>query len=169
MPEEVKYDEGIYVGYRYYLTQNVPVSYEFGYGLSYTTFEYSNLQLGSDVFEDSLQVSVDITNSGNVAGKEVVEMYISAPQGNLDKPTMELRGFAKTKLLTPGEKQTIAFTIHPRDLTSFDEATSTWVADKGTYAINIGASCLQIKEKGTFELNETLSVEKVTVIFASQK
>lgn len=169
MPEEVKYDEGIYVGYRYYLTQNVPVSYEFGYGLSYTTFEYSNLQLGSDVFEDSLQVSVDITNSGNVAGKEVVEMYISAPQGNLDKPTMELRGFAKTKLLTPGEKQTIAFTIHPRDLTSFDEATSTWVADKGTYAINIGASCLQIKEKGTFELNETLSVEKVTAIFASQK
>jgi beta-glucosidase len=160
---EVIYEEGIYTGYRYYRTFNVPVSYEFGYGLSYTTFEYSNLRLSSINFNKSITVSVDIKNTGNVAGKEVAQLYLSAPAGKLDKPESELKGFVKTRLLQPGESQIVTFTIDAMSLASFDTEASAWIADKGTYNVRVAASSNDTKLKGNFNLGRTLTVKKESV------
>ncbi len=111
-PSEVVYEEGIYVGYRYYNTFNIKTAYPFGYGLSYTTFKYSNLKLGSTQLNGKLTVSVTVTNSGKTKGREVVQLYVGAPAKKLDKPESELRGFAKTKLLAPGESQTVTFSCY---------------------------------------------------------
>ncbi|MDP4222656.1 MAG: glycoside hydrolase family 3 C-terminal domain-containing protein [Bacteroidota bacterium] len=157
---EVTYEEGIYVGYRYYNTFNVPVSYEFGYGSSYTTFEYSNLKLSSTNFSKPITVTADIKNTGKVAGKEVAQLYIGAPAGKLDKPESELKGFVKTRLLQPGEVQTISFTINGQSLESFDEATSSWIADPGKYAVKVGSSCRDIRLNGFFTLGRSLTVKK---------
>jgi len=161
VPWECVYTEDIYVGYRYYNTFNVPVSYEFGYGLSYTEFEYSNIKLSSKEFDGSLIISVDIKNIGKVAGKEVVQVYCSAPDGKLQKPQEELVAFGKTKVLQPGSKQTMTFTIETKDIASFDETTSTWIVEAGTYQINIGASSVHIKEKDSFSSDEII-VEAVS-------
>ena len=118
------YEDGVYVGYRYYESFNVRPAYEFGFGLSYTTFEYSNFKLSAAEFKGSLRATVDVKNSGPVAGKEVVQLYLSAPSKKLDKPAFELKGFAKTKLLQPGESQTLTFTLDGMSLASFDAKTS---------------------------------------------
>ncbi|MGB4293315.1 MAG: glycoside hydrolase family 3 C-terminal domain-containing protein [Bacteroidales bacterium] len=165
---EVTYEEGIYVGYRYYNTFNVPVSYEFGYGLSYTTFEYSNLKLSSSNFRRSLTVSVDVKNTGKVAGKEVVQLYLSAPAVRLHKPESELKGFAKTRLLQPGESQTLTFTLDPMSLASFDESSSSWIADAGKYTVKIGASSKDIRLTAQFNLPGNLTVKKESVALAPQ-
>jgi beta-glucosidase len=165
-PAEITYEDGIYVGYRYFSTFNVPVSYEFGYGLSYTTFEYSNLKLSSSKFAGKITVTVDVKNTGKVAGKEVAELYLSAPAKELDKPAMELKGFAKTRLLNPGEMQTLTFTIVPHNLASFNTATSSWVAEAGTYSVKIGASLADIRQTGTFTLAKDLVVKKETKALA---
>ena len=101
LPVNSYYNEGVYIGYRYYTTYDVPVSYPFGYGLSYTRFEYSDLTLSSDSFPGRIDVSVKISNTGKVAGKEVVQLYLTAPAVLQDKPERELKGFAKTRLLAP--------------------------------------------------------------------
>mgnify|MGYP000510097403 CR=1 FL=1 len=168
-PEEVRYEEGIYVGYRDFLTNDKPVAYEFGYGLSYTTFDYSNLTASSEEeISEQLEVSIDITNTGDVAGKEVVQLYVSAPEGKLEKPKMELRAFVKTKTLDPGESQTLSFTLLPRDLASFDEEIATWIVEAGAYTVHIAASSLDIKESKTFDLKDGLNVETVNKIFTPQ-
>jgi beta-glucosidase len=110
------------VGYRYYNTFGVKTSFPFGYGLSYTSFAYSNLKLSSSTFKGSVLASVTITNKGKVAGKEVVQLYLSAPVKNTDKPVQELKVFAKTGLLKPGASQTISFTLYANDLASFNTA-----------------------------------------------
>jgi len=156
----VVYDDGIYVGYRYYETFGVKSSYEFGYGLSYTTFNYKNLKLSSSKFNGRLTVTMDITNSGQVNGKEVAELYLSAPHGKLDKPVTELKGFAKTRLLRPGESQTLTFVLDSRNLASFDPASSSWVAEAGRYEIRIGASSQDIKQTASFTLQNDLAVKK---------
>lgn len=161
-PSEVLYEEDIYVGYRYYNSFKVPVAYEFGFGLSYTTFEYGKAKISAPVFKDKLTVSVDIKNNGSVAGREVVELYLSAPAGKLNKPAEELKGFAKTKLLTPGESQTIQFVISKRDLASFDTGATAWIADAGDYTVKIGASSNDIRQKVSFKLPAQLIVEKVS-------
>lgn len=161
-PAEDTYTDGIYVGYRYYATFKVPVSYEFGYGLSYTTFEYSNLKLSSPKFSGKLTITIDIKNTGNTAGKEVAELYLSAPVNKLDKPAMELKGFAKTRLLKPGETQTLAFVIDSRSLASFNPASSSWIADAGSYTVKVGASSNDIKQTGTFSLGKDIMVKKET-------
>jgi beta-glucosidase len=161
-PAVVTYDEGIYVGYRYYNTFNIKPAYEFGYGLSYTSFTYSNLTFSDKKLTGRpLRVTVNITNTGKVAGKEVVQMYISAPVTTLNKPAYELKAFAKTKLLQPGAIQTLSFSINAADLASFNTAKSAWIADAGTYAVKVGASSLQIKQTGNFKLTHKLIVEKV--------
>jgi len=159
-PAEVVYEEDIYVGYRYYNTFNVPTAYEFGYGLSYTQFDFSNLTLNAKEFKDRVEVSVDIKNVGNVAGREVVQLYLGAPSVKLPKPSMELKGFAKTKLLQPGEVQTVKFTIGPRKLASYDTASSAWVAEAGEYTVSIGASSKDIRLEGSFSLAGDMVVEK---------
>jgi len=161
-PAEVTYDEGIYVGYRYYNTFNIKPAYEFGYGLSYTRFKYHNIKISGNVIANKpLTVTIDVTNTGKVAGKEVVQLYINAPVKHMDKPTYELKAFAKTALLQPGKTQKLIFTIAPEDLASFNTDKSSWIADAGNYTVNIGASSLQIKQTVTFKLDKDVVVEKV--------
>jgi beta-glucosidase len=168
MPAEVTYEEGIYVGYRYFNTFNVKPAYEFGYGLSYTTFDYSNLKLSSSSFGKTIKVTVTVKNSGKAAGKEVVQLYLSAPAKKLDKPSEELKGFAKTRLLQPGESQTFNFTLNARDLSSFDTNTTSWVAEAGQYTVKIGASSLNIKQTAAFGLAKEIVVEKDHKVLAPQ-
>lgn len=160
IPAEVTYEEGIYVGYRYYNTFDVKTAYEFGYGLSYTKFKYGKLTLSSKTFNNKLTGTITVTNAGKVAGKEVVELYLSAPKGKLDKPSEELKHFAKTKLLKPGETQTLTFSVNARDLASFDTDAEAWIADAGKYTVKIGASSKDIKATAKFELPAQLVVEK---------
>ena len=162
-PAVVTYEEGIYVGYRYYETFFVKPAYPFGFGLSYTNFTYSNLKLSSPRFSGSITVTVDVKNSGTVPGKEVAELYLAAPSKKLDKPAFELKGFAKTKLLKPGENQTLTFVITSRSLSSFDTPLSSWVADAGNYQVMVGASSEDIKLKATFSLAKPITVKKESV------
>jgi beta-glucosidase len=160
---EVTYEEGIYVGYRYYNTFQVKPAYEFGYGLSYTDFTYSDLKLSSPTFTDKVTTTVTVTNSGKIPGKEVVQLYVSAPTSKLDKPATELKGFAKTGLLKPGESQTFTFALTARDLTSYQTKTNSWVADAGTYTVRIGTS-QATTQSGAFKLAKEIIVEKTNKV-----
>ena len=148
------YEEDIYVGYRHFNTFNKPVAYPFGYGLSYTTFEYGNAKLKKS--KNTCTVTVDVTNTGKVAGKEAVQLYSTAPKGKLEKPLRELKAFAKTKLLQPGETTTVSMTFSIPDLASFDESIMSWVTDAGDYTLSIGASVEDIK--ATLPLNVKKSI-----------
>ena len=165
---EVVYEEGIYVGYRYYNTFNVKTAYDFGFGLSYTNFNYTNLKLSSKTFDGSIKASVTITNMGKVAGKEVVQLYLSAPAKNIDKPSEELKGFAKTSLLQPGKSETITFAIDAKLLASYVTEASGWVAQAGTYVVKIGASGTNIRQKASFDLTNELMVEKCHKVLVPQ-
>lgn len=160
-PVNTFYNEGIYVGYRYYTTFGVSVSYPFGYGLSYTRFEYNGLRLGGSSFNGGMEVSVEVTNTGEMPGREVVQLYLSAPVQEQDKPARELKGFAKTRLLVPGESQRVTFTLDERSLASFRSGTGCWVADAGNYEVQIGASSEDIRQKALFTLGHELVVEKL--------
>jgi beta-glucosidase len=162
------YDEGIYVGYRYFNSFKVKTAYEFGYGLSYTQFVYSNLKLSSSTFNKNIKATVTITNSGKVAGKEVVQLYLSAPTKSMDKPNEELKGFAKTRLLKPSEAQTITLTLNAKDLASFNTAQSAWITDAGKYTVKIGASCEDIKLTKSFTLSKDITIEKVNKVLVPQ-
>ena len=138
------YEEDVYVGYRYFDSFEVPVSYPFGFGLSYTTFEYSDAKIAEK--GDAYEVSVTVKNTGNHEGKEVVELYISAPDNKAaNKPVKELKAFAKTKQLKPGESETLTLTVKAADLASFDEAASAWVVAEGEYQFLVAASAQDIK------------------------
>ena len=138
------YEEDVYVGYRYFDSFEVPVSYPFGFGLSYTTFDYSDAKCVVD--GDSFVVNVTIKNTGNYDGKEVVELYISAPDNKAaNKPAKELKAYAKTKLLKPGESETLTLTVKAEDLASFDEAASAWVVAEGEYQFLVAASAQDVK------------------------
>ena len=138
------YEEDIYVGYRYFDSFGIAVSYPFGYGLSYTTFDYSDAKI--DKKGDGYEVSVTVKNSGEHEGKEVVELYISAPDNKAaNKPVKELKAYAKTRNLKPGEKQTVKLFVKTADLASFDEGASAWVVGGGEYQFLVGASTQDIK------------------------
>lgn len=143
------YDEGIYVGYRWFDTEDIAVSYPFGYGLSYTQFDYSKPTFEQTA--DNITVKVTVTNRGDKAGKESVQLYASAPKGKLDKPVHELKAFAKTGLLEPGQSETLTMTISPDDLASFDEEERAWVTDGGIYNLTVGASSRD--PKGSVNVN----------------
>ncbi|MBP3260091.1 MAG: glycoside hydrolase family 3 C-terminal domain-containing protein [Prevotella sp.] len=132
------HDEDIYVGYRFFDTFRRDVSYPFGFGLSYTTFEFSKPQV--KVSGDAITVSVTVRNTGAVSGKEVAQVYVTAPRGTIEKPAHELKAFAKTRELQPGESQTLQMQLAVRDLASFDEAGSQWLAEEGQYTFRIGSS-----------------------------
>ncbi len=168
-PAEVVYQEDIYVGYRYYTTFKVPVAYEFGYGLSYTQFSFGKPKVSGSVFKDKITVSLDVKNTGEVAGQEVVQLYLSAPKGKLSKPEEELKGFVKTRLLNPDETQSVQFVISKMDLASFDKSQSAWVADAGNYEIRIGASSENIRQTAMFNLPEQLIVRKVNNVMEPER
>ena len=151
------YDEDIYVGYRYFDTFDKTVSYPFGYGLSYTTFSYNDVKAADN--GSNISVSVTVTNTGNRPGKEVAEVYVTAPKGAIEKPAQELKAFAKTRTLQPGEGQTLTMNIDKADLASFNTKQSAWVADGGSYTFKVGASSRDIK--GTATLNIKGSKQKV--------
>lgn len=138
------YNDGIYVGYRYYTTKNVPVAYPFGYGLSYTSFSYSNMQVEKAEDGDIL-VAVDVKNTGKAAGKEVVQVYVAAPGKDMDKPARELKGFAKTRELQPGESQTVSVSIPYESLASFNEKEGCWQVEEGTYQVLVARNAADSK------------------------
>ena len=138
------YEEDIYVGYRYFDSFEVPVSYPFGFGLSYTTFEYSDAKVAQK--NDIYDVTVTVKNTGDHEGKEVVELYVAAPDSKAaNKPAKELKAYAKTKSLKPGESETITLSVNAADLASFDEAASAWVVAEGEYQFLVAASAQDIK------------------------
>jgi beta-glucosidase len=165
-PTSVSYKEGIYVGYRYFNTFNIKPSYEFGYGLSYSNFEFSNLKLGSKDFNGKMTISVTVKNIGKVAGKEVAQLYLSAPAKNIDKPISELKAFAKTKLLQVGESEVITMYLTSKNLASFEHNKNAWIAEAGTYTVAIGNSSLNIKQTATFGVAKETVVEKTNSVFA---
>ena len=150
------YEEDVYIGYRYFDSFNVPVSYPFGFGLSYTTFEYSDATC--EVKDGTVTITVNITNKGERDGKEVVELYAAAPDSKAaNKPVKELKAFAKTKNLKPGESETVTLKVKTDDLASFDEAASAWVVAEGEYQFLVGASAQDIKAtlSGSVEAQQT--------------
>lgn len=160
------HEEDIYVGYRYFDTFGKQVAYPFGYGLSYTTFAFSGAKVSCD--QKKVTISVTVKNTGNVSGKQVAQAYIAAPKGKLEKPAKELKAFAKTRELKPGESQTLTMTIDVRDLASFDEAQSQWLADKGTYRVLIGDNIDNILAQASFNLKADYT-EKVSNVLAPQQ
>ena len=149
------YDESIWVGYRWFTTQDKEVSYPFGYGLSYTTFEYSKPSVKLDR-DGNLTATVTVTNTGSVAGKEVVEVYVAAPAGGLEKPARELKAFDKTDLLEPGASQTLSFTLTPYELASFNIDANEWQTAAGSYTLYFAKNA-----------NDTATSAKVNVRKAS--
>lgn len=146
------HDEGLDVGYRYFSTAGKEVSYPFGYGMSYTDFKYSRPVVKKNS-EGGLDAYITITNSGKTAGKESVQLYVTAPEGKLEKPAMELKAFAKTNLLQPGESQTLKMSVSPYYLASFDPETQNWVTDKGRYEVKFAASAEDISATVPFTVS----------------
>jgi beta-glucosidase len=163
---EVVYEEGIYVGYRYYNSFKVPVAYPFGFGLSYTSFVYSDLKVSSPDKNGAVKVSVTIANTGKTAGKESAQIYVSAPAGGIDKPSEELKAFGKTKDLKPGEKQTLYFELPAKFLASFDTNSSSWVSAAGQYIVKAAASATDVKLSRNFSLPSAIVVEKCNKVLA---
>lgn len=152
-----KYEEGIYVGYRYFDTFDVPVRYSFGYGLSYTEFEIQTEKIESTVKggRPSITVETSVTNTGDTyAGKEVVQIYVSCPQGRLPKEYRRLAGFGKTEVLEPGKTQEMTITFPLYQLASFDEEKAAWILEEGTYGIWVGSSLAEAKLAGTVVIDE---------------
>ncbi len=145
------YEEDIYVGYRYFDSFDKPVAYPFGFGLSYTTFAYENLTCSID--GDIVTVTVDVKNTGSRAGRNVVELFVAAPNSKkLNKPEKELRNYAKTKLLKPGQAETVTMTVKTEDLASFNEKASAWKTDAGVYTFMICSSANNVEAQATVKV-----------------
>lgn len=162
---DVTYYEDIYVGYRYYETFGVDVAYPFGYGLSYTSFEYSDFTVEKQA-DGSMVAKVTVKNSGSVAGREIAQVYVSKPETTLEQAALELCGFGKTKLLAPGESETLTMVIPVEALTSYDTENSRYFIDKGTFTFSVGASSADIKAARSIEYAELTVVKDVENIAA---
>jgi beta-glucosidase len=149
---EVRYGEGLFVGYRYYDKAGIEPLFPFGFGLSYTTFEYGSLQAPAEVQPgQDFEVTVDVTNTGSAAGKEVVQLYIRDVESSLARPYKELKGFQKLDL-QPGETGKARFTLNPRALSFYDVLKKDWVAEPGEFEVLVGASSADIRARATFKL-----------------
>lgn len=146
---ETRYEEGMNVGYRYFQTENVAVSYPFGHGLSYTSFEYSDAKVQKK--GDKYIASVVVRNTGSMPGKESVQLYVTAPKGNIVKPAIELRAFGKTRELKPGESQRLEMTFTNYDLASYDTNQQAYITDAGTYIARFAASATDIRQNVEFK------------------
>lgn len=156
---EVRYGEGIFIGYRYYDAKQMPVLFPFGHGLSYTTFAYSNMQLSASTFKDvdGLTVSLDVTNTGHVIGKEIVQVYVHDHASALPRPEKELKAFAKVELL-PSETKTVSFSLGFRAFAYYHPAYKQWITENGLVDILIGASALDLRCGETATLESTLDL-----------
>ncbi len=150
---KVDYAEGIYVGYRYFDTKNVEPQFPFGYGLSYTTFEYSNLKVANQFgsADKNTVVTVDVRNSGERAGAEVVQLYVHDGHAKIDRPVHELKGFERIEL-KPGEAKTVEFQLDRAALSYWNPATKSWQADPGMFEVQVGASSRDIRLRAPLEL-----------------
>lgn len=156
---EVRYGEGLYIGYRYYDAKQMPVLFPFGYGMSYTTFAYSNVRVSSAAFDDvdGLTVSVDVTNTGAVAGKEVVQVYVHEHKAKVTRPHKELKGFAKVAL-QPGEMKTVVVALDWRAFAYYHPAYRRWITEEGEFDILVGASSADIRGAQTVTLRSTMNL-----------
>jgi beta-glucosidase len=153
---KVLYGERMFVGYRYYDAKDIAPLFPFGFGLSYTTFAYENLRLSQTAVRpgETLQVAIDILNTGSRPGQEVVQVYVRDPEARLIRPAKELKAFAKVAL-EPGERQTVTLELDQRSLAYFDDAAHQWVAEAGTFEVLVGASSRDIRAAAAFEWLET--------------
>ncbi len=149
---EVVYGEGIFVGYRYYDRKDVAPRFPFGYGLSYTTFQYSNLQANDEyVLGEEIRVAVDVENVGSRAGQEVIQLYVRDCESRLVRPEKELKAFAKIAL-EPGQKRTVTFSLDDESLSYYDTAQKRWVAEPGEFEVLVGSSSRDIRLAGRFQV-----------------
>jgi beta-glucosidase len=156
---EVRYGEGLFIGYRYYDARQIPVQFPFGYGMSYTTFDYQNPRVSSHTFRDvdGVTVSVEVTNTGKLAGKEVVQVYVHDHKSRLVRPPKELKGFAKVEL-QPGETKTVTVQLDFRAFAYYDPAYKQWVTEDGEFDLLIGASSSDIRCVQMITLQSTLEL-----------
>lgn len=147
-----EYQEGIYVGYRYFQSAQKETSFPFGFGLSYTTFRYGKPIVKST--KEGFEADITITNTGNVAGKEVVQLYVTAPAGEVEKPASELKGFGKTRELQPGESQTLTIKVNNYDLASYVESRHSWVADAGKYHLKFASNVNDVRANAAYMLGK---------------
>ena len=160
----VHYGEGIFIGYRYYDAKQMPVLFPFGYGLSYTSFSYSNLKVSAQTFKDvdGVEVSVDVTNTGELAGKEVVQVYIHDHKSELVRPPKELKGFAKVDL-QPGETKTVSIPLDFRAFAYYHPGYEQWITEDGEFDILVGASASAIRQSQTVQLQSTLELPSLLI------
>ncbi len=156
---KVEYKEGIFVGYRYYDKKKMEILFPFGYGLSYTTFEYSNLQISKEAMKDTdtVTVTVDVTNTGRMAGKEIVQLYVSDKVSTVIRPVKELKGFVKVDL-QPGETKTVSFELDKRAFAYYNTQISDWHVESGEFDILIGKSSREIVLSGTVTVESTVKL-----------
>jgi beta-glucosidase len=153
---KVRYGEGLFVGYRYYDKKLIEPLFPFGFGLSYTNFAYDNLQLSANTMtpHESITATVDITNIGQRAGKEIVQLYVHDVNARLMRPVKELKGFAKVAL-EPGETKTVTLPLNRESLAYWDDSQQAWVAEAGEFEVLVGSSSKDIRVRTTFQLTET--------------
>ena len=153
--EKVYYEEGIFVGYRHFDTKNIEPLFPFGFGLSYTTFSYENLNITPPQMsaDDEVAITLDIINTGDRRGAEVIQLYVQDVKASVERPLKELKGFAKVSL-APGEKKSVRFTLSKHDLSFYDETKKSWIAEKGLFKIHIGSSSRDIRLQGELEYVE---------------
>ena len=161
--DDTRYREGIYVGYRYFDALGKKALFPFGYGLSFTTFQIG--ETAASLEGEHITITATVTNTGARAGKEVIQAYVSCPEGKLDKPYQDLAGFAKTALLAPGASEEVQIRFSMKDLASYDEETSRWILEKGNYLIRVGNSSVDTKVVAMAVLGETVTVLQVRSTF----
>lgn len=156
---KVRYGEGLFIGYRYYDARQMPVLFPFGHGLSYTTFEYSNARVSATKFKDvdGVTVTVDVTNTGKVAGKEIVQVYVHDQKSGLVRPPKELKGFAKVDL-QPGETKTVSIPLDFRSFAFYHPKYKQWITEDGDFDILIAASATDIRHRLTVTLETTVNL-----------
>lgn len=164
----VRYGEGLFIGYRYYDAKALDVLFPFGHGLSYTTFEYSNLQVSAQSFKDvdGLSVSVDVTNAGDVAGKETVQVYVHDRESRLSRPYKELKGFAKVAL-EPGETKTVTVALDERAFAYYDPAYGRWITESGKFDVLVGRSAADICLQETVRMESTQTLPSILNMYST--
>ena len=151
------YYDDIYVGYRYYTTFDVNVAYPFGYGLSYTSYEYSDFSV--EGANGEYELSVTVKNTGNTAGREIVQFYVTKPEYANEHPEIELVGFDKTDMLQPGQEQTVTVKVTAAELKTYDTEDSKWFLEKGTYTFHVGASVMDVRDQASVTLTREILVK----------